>query len=62
MNKKPDSDRQGDIDIEVQTHKEASDKAFNDAKKATALVNKIMSEDRFHLTLLLTVGDKRKKI
>lgn len=49
------------IEIEIKAHKSASNKAYKAAKKAVAVVNKIMSENHFNLAVVLTVGDKRKK-
>ena len=54
-------DRQSEIDKEIQAHKGASDKAFKNAKKATAMFNKVMAENHFYFTLMLHTSDKRKK-
>ena len=53
--------RQDEIDKEIQAFKKDSAKAYKEAKKATALINKVMAENHFYFTLMLSVGDKRKK-
>lgn len=53
--------RQEQIDLEIKAYKKASSKAYKEAKKATALINKVMAENHFYFTLMLNVGDKRKK-
>lgn len=53
--------RQTEIDQEIKAYKARSTKAYKEAKKATALINKVMEENHFYFTLVLNVGDKRKK-
>lgn len=54
--------RQHEIDLEIKAHQKASDRAYKEAKKATAVVNKVLAENHFYFTLMLNVGDKRKKL